>query len=147
MLDTLRRRYPGQRDSVLFCIHKLQQNRDLTLRDFRDEAALHGIRMAGRALHSARILLGLVKAEAKRPAAKAAAAGPDPADARGDPLGDAPRRQPGRRRGNEPDEHGSIEHKVLQAMHQMRSAASAEADGLRAAIKKAIELLQAAIER
>lgn len=33
ILANLRRRYPGQKDSVLFCIYKLQQNPDLTLRD------------------------------------------------------------------------------------------------------------------
>lgn len=58
-LAALRRRFPGLRDSVLFCIRKLQQNPELTLRDFRAEAAHLGIPVAGRALHSARALLGI----------------------------------------------------------------------------------------
>ena len=72
LLAALRRRYPGQKDSVLFCVHKLSQDAELTLRDFREEARLHGIPMAGRALHSARVLLGLA------PANKPATANPAP---------------------------------------------------------------------
>ncbi len=61
IFDNLRQRYPGASDGVLFCIHKLQQNSDLKLRDFKDEAALHRVPLSGRSYHSARVLLGLEK--------------------------------------------------------------------------------------
>lgn len=65
----LRARFPGASDGVLFCIHKLQQNPDLKLRDFKDEAALHRVPLSGRSYHSARVALGLEKpVERKRTA-------------------------------------------------------------------------------
>lgn len=129
ILENLRRRYPGQKDSVLFCIYKLQQNPDLTLRDFKEEAALHGIPTAGRALYSAKGLLGLLKPEAPAPAAA-----PAPAP---------PRR---RVRAPEADDGGaSIESKVVAAVRQIQTAAGAETEQLRAAVRQAIALLQRAI--
>ncbi len=125
ILEAMRRRFPGQRDSVLFCIHKLQQNPDLTLRDFRAEAELYGIPMAGRALHSARALLGIGDAR------------PAPARSRAKVTAES---EP------EPDEAGSIENRVVAAVRQIQSAAGAEAERMRAAIQKAITILQQAID-
>ena len=139
ILATLRRRYPGQRDSVLFCIHKLQQNPELTLRDFRDEAALHGIPMAGRALHSARVLLGLQPAEPR--VVSASPATPLTSPLAGEAAGG---RRMRRRRGAE-TAGPSIESRVMAAMQQLRSSADAEADQLRAAIRQAIAILQTAV--
>jgi hypothetical protein len=133
LLAALRRRYPGQRDSVLFCIHKLQQNADLTLRDFRAEAELHGIPMAGRSLHSARLLLGLARPEAPagEPATEPAASAP------------APRR---RRSAAAGADNASIEAQVVAAVRRMQSAASAGTERLRAAIRQAIATLQRALD-
>ncbi|MCC7396360.1 MAG: hypothetical protein IT455_04770 [Planctomycetes bacterium] len=134
MLESLRRRFPGQKDSVLFCVHKLTQNPELTLRDFRAEADLHGIPTAGRALHSARVLLGL-QAERAKPAALAGAASPATA---------APRAR--KQRTPEADDGGaSIEAKVLAAVRQIQSATGAEAEQLRQAIRQAITILQRAL--
>lgn len=124
VLAALRRRYPGQKDSVLFCIHKLQADPHLTLRDFRDEAALHRIPMAGRALHSARVLLGL------EPGAKSATR----------PVAVPPR--PAR---TEPADGASIENRVVAAVRQIQDAAGAEAGKMRAAIRQAIAILQRAL--
>lgn len=141
LLDVLRRRYPGQRDSVLFCIHKLQQNPDLTLRDFRDEARLYGIPVAGRSLHSARVLLGLQK---PTPPAAAAEEGDDGgADAERAPV-PAPRRR--RTRDDDDGASSSIEQQVVAAMRRMQSAAEADTERLRDAIRQAIALLQRAID-
>lgn len=124
VLAALRRRYPGQKDSVLFCIHKLQQNPDLTLRDFRAEADLHRIPMAGRALHSARVLLGLPGGAKPSPA-------PTPARAaRRDPVA---------------DDGGSIENRVVAAVRQIQDAAGAESERMRGAIQQAIAILQRAL--
>ncbi|MEO6597043.1 MAG: hypothetical protein ABIP94_20045 [Planctomycetota bacterium] len=131
ILENLRRRYPGQKDSVLFCIYKLQQNPVLTLRDFRDEAALYGIPMAGRALHSAKGQLGLIKAPpvpSPEPVAEVAA----PVRRRGRPARD--------------DAGGaSIESKVVAAVRQIQTAAGADAEQLRSAMRKAIAILQQAL--
>lgn len=132
ILEALRRRYPGQKDSVLFCIHKLQQNPDITLRDFRAEADLYGIPVAGRALHSAKTLLGLI-APAKEDVAE--------------PEVPTSERPPRRRRetGRSDDEAGSIENRVVEAVRQIQNAAGAEAEQMRAAIRQAIAILQRAI--
>lgn len=130
MLDSLRRRFPGQKDSVLFCVHKLTQNPELTLRDFRAEADLHGIPTAGRALHSARVLLGLQQ-ETPKPTTKAAAAAAA---------------HPRKHRTPEADDGGvSIEAKVLAAVRQIQNSAGAEAEQLRQAIRQAITILQRAL--
>lgn len=131
ILDALRRRYPGQKDSVLFCIYKLQQNPELTLRDFGAEAKLYGIPMAGRALYSARQILGLVGNDAPK-----APTLPEPPPAH---------RRRARERRPEPAPGESIEDKVLAAMQQIQSAAGAQSEGLRAAIREAIAILQRAL--
>jgi len=131
LLATLRQRYPGQKDSVLFCLFKLQQNPGLTLRDFRAEAQLYGIPMAGRALHSAKLLLGLIK---KDPAPQPVAT---PAAAR------ATRRRSGALR--PADDGESYENRVVAAVRQMQTAAGAESGQLRAAIRQAIVILQRAL--
>ena len=137
ILDTLRRRYPGQKDSVLFCIYKLQQNPDLTMRDFKQEADLYGIPTAGRALHSARGILGLLKTPVAKPAAAPIAEFPSELPA-------GPRRR--QRPPSEPDDGGaSIENRVIAAVRQIQSAAGAEANNLRDAVRQAIALLQKAL--
>ncbi|HZN37394.1 MAG TPA: hypothetical protein VFD82_01250 [Planctomycetota bacterium] len=133
ILEALSRRYPGQKHSVLFCIYKLQQNPDVALRDFRAEAELHGIPVGGRTLHAAKELLGLNKppATSTAPAAETA-----PATAT----------QRRRQRAGEPEGSGSIESKVLAAVRQIQSNAGAEAEQLRAAIRRAITILQQALD-
>ncbi|HEU4419267.1 MAG TPA: hypothetical protein VFT55_10030 [Planctomycetota bacterium] len=131
ILDALSRRYPGQKNSVLFCIYKLQQNPDVALRDFRAEAELHGIPVGGRTLHAAKELLGLNKP----PAASGAAAETTPA---------TPARR--RQRAGEPGTGDSIESKVLAAVRQIQSNAGAEAEQLRDAIRRALAILQQALD-
>ena len=132
LLSTLRQRYPGQKDSVLFCLFKLQQNPGLTLRDFREEAQLHGIPMAGRALHSARLLLGIIKRE------------PTPGPAVSEDQARASRRRSSvARTATEGGE--SIESKVVAAVRQIQTAAGAESGQLRMAIRQAITVLQRAL--
>ncbi len=131
ILAALRRRYPGQKDSVLFCIYKLQHDPELTLRDFRAEAELHGIPMAGRSLYSAKLLLGIVKA--------------DTGGGEAPPVSAAPAARVRRLATTADDRDSSIESKVVAAVRQIQSAAGAESDQLRAAIKHAIAILQRAL--
>lgn len=147
ILANLRRRYPGQKDSVLFCIYKLQQNPDLTLRDFRAEAELYGIPMAGRALHSARGLLGLRQDEPKPRATAAAAETTERDELAADALPRLARAE--RRRVREERAaaggDGSIETQVLAAIRQIQNKAGGEAEQLRAAMRQAIAILQRAL--
>lgn len=146
ILEALRRRYPGQKDSVLFCIYKLQQNPELTLRDFRAEAALYGIPMAGRALHSARGLLGLQKDEAPKAKADKAPAARDEVVAQALPrLARAERQRARQERAAATAAGGTIENQVLAAIRQIQSAAGSEAEQLRAAIREAVAVLQRAL--
>lgn len=137
ILANLRGRYPGQKDSVLFCLYKLQSNPKLGLADFRDEAALHGIPMAGRALHSAKVLMGLAEQKPRAPR-KPVEALPAADDA-------TPTGRVRRARSSTETEDGSIETKVLDAVRQIQSAASKEATDLRAAVRQAIAILQRAL--
>jgi hypothetical protein len=130
ILANLRHRYPGQKDSVLFCIYRLQQNPQLSIRELKPEADLHQIPMAGRALHSAKLLLGLVKQEVHAaPVAAEEAA--------------RPRRT--RTASSSKDEGASIEQTVLAAVRQIQTTASQETEQLRAAVRQAIVILQRAL--
>ncbi len=148
ILAALRRRYPDQKDSVLFCIYKLQQDPDLTLRDFRAEAKLYGIPTAGRALHSARGLLGLQTNEPKPRAQSATAAAPEREELTADALprrARAERRQARQQRAATADAGVSVETQVLAAIRQIQSAAGSQADHLRTAMREAIAILQRAL--
>jgi len=130
ILANLRQRYPGQKDSVLFCLYKLHSNPQLSLPDFRDEAKMHGIQLAGRALHSAKVILGLAKVKPRAPKT------PKPSK----------KATPARRTASGRTSDGSIETKVLDAVRQIQSAAGAEADQLRTAIREAVAILQRALD-
>ncbi|MCK5940390.1 MAG: hypothetical protein KAI24_00360 [Planctomycetes bacterium] len=142
-MDEYRARFPGQKDSVLFCIHKLEQDPEASLRDFRDEAALRGIPTAGRALHSAKVLLGMATAKPRAPnRARTAAAEPAP-EPRPEPRRES-RRAPRRR---EPvSDATSIEDKVLGAVRQIQSAADQKTERLREAIREALTILESALD-
>lgn len=58
-IAALQERFPGTRIGTLFCVHKLEQDADLKLRDFKAEAELRGVPLNGRSYHGARVLLGL----------------------------------------------------------------------------------------
>lgn len=120
---------------MLFCIYKLQQNPDLTIRELKPEADLHQIPMAGRALHSAKGLLGLLKeAPSVQPAAPIM-----------NTASDAMRHRRERRAAAAADDGSSIEETVLAAVRQIQSSASQQTDQLRAAVRQAIAILQRAL--
>lgn len=125
-MAALRARYPKASPGVLFSVFKLQQDATLTIRDFRDEAALHGIKIAGRALHSARVLLGLEKPATRRATQPKRDATPpaDPPD-----LDDV-----------------DIERSLISVVQKIQESGTAEANRLRAAMRAAIEVLQRALD-
>ena len=121
---------------MLFCVHKLEQDPATGLPDLRDEAAVRGIPMAGRALHSAKVLLGMAKAKPRRPNQPEQ---PTPSQPEPQPTQSRPPRKPA-------SADPAIEDQVLTAVRQIQSAAGAEADRMRQAIRRAIEVLQEALE-
>ena len=127
--DQLAAQFPGQKDSVLFCVSKLQATPSAGLADLRDEATALGIPMAGRALHSAKVLLGMAQAKPRRPNKPK--------------LADVP---PQHAPASHKQAEDVIEDQVLSAVRQIQSAAGAEAERMRAAIRKAIEILQTALK-
>ena len=160
LLANLRNRYPGQKDSVLFCLHKLHGNPELGLPDFRDEAALHGIPMAGRALHSAKVLMGLATAKPRSPnrpkttgpqamgphaVLSSSAGGRDLDEDSATSVAQSSTRVR-RERASMFEGEGSIESKVLDAVRQIQSAAGAEAERLRTALRQAVAILQRALD-
>ena len=62
----LREKHPSATDGILFCLHKLSEAPQLRIPDMRAEASAFGITLSGRALHSARVLLGLSEAAKPR---------------------------------------------------------------------------------
>lgn len=150
--NNLAQRYPGQKPSILFCLWKLQQNPEASLRDFRDEARMRSIPLAGRSLHSARVLLGLAEPATRRPATPRAAE-PDapPTRPATRPATRSPARpaaRPAARPTARPTAKpaAGIEGTLLAAVRRMQSDAGAESERLRAAMRAAITVLERALE-
>jgi hypothetical protein len=139
LLANMRNRYPGASDGILFCILKLQQDPDLKLRDFRQEADLHGIKLGGRALHSAKVLLGL-----REPAVRRRRAEPEATDLVADQVGpelslERNRRSPRRsRNGSDP---AAAFAQMLDEVRAMHDAVLQENARLRQAMSVALSLL------
>ncbi|MEZ5965752.1 MAG: hypothetical protein R3F56_18095 [Planctomycetota bacterium] len=142
----IRARFPSASDGVLFCIHKLQQDPDLKLRDFKDEAALHRVPLSGRSFHSARVLLGLEKPTPPR----ARPTQPDiPPVA---PSVMPPARQPATR--SAPPAHEPAfdsadvvaeESPAIAALRRFQEERAAELERLREGVRRALEIIDAAL--
>ncbi|MCA8943204.1 MAG: hypothetical protein KDB80_11645 [Planctomycetes bacterium] len=123
-MDHLRQRFPNASDSTLFCVFKLQSDSDLSLRDFRAEARLHGLEIGGRSLHTARVLLGLQE--------------PNPT---------TPRiRRPARVDPTPSPASEELERSLIAAVQQIQSSATAESNRLRNAMRTAVDVLQRALD-
>ena len=113
----LKKEFPDATRGILFCVYKLRQDTTLAIPNFREEATEHGIKLGGRALHSARKLLGLVES------------------------------REGRLRGGSVGSNGSgLEAEMILAIQQMQEEASAEVHRLRAAIQQVIGTVERALE-
>lgn len=157
-VEALRERFPGTKDSILFCIHKLEQDASLGLKEMREEASEAGISLAGRSLHSAKVLLGMGEPVTRKPrAAKAAPADETPAAAesgkdtakkrRGRPKGSGKKAPVARERSNGNGSFTSIESQMLGAIRQIHDAAARQNAALVAAVEEAIAVLQAALKQ
>lgn len=135
IFDGLRQRFPTATAGVLFCLHKLQQNPEVRLRDFKEEAALHRVPMSGRSFHSARVLLGLEKPIVPR--AKLAATTQPEAPA---PQSVAPRRD------GAAAVRAGDDSPVIAALRRYQAESATESERLRDAIRRAIEVIDAALD-
>ncbi len=156
-VEGLRERFPGTKDSILFCIHKLEQDASLGLKEMREEAVDAGISLAGRSLHSAKVLLGMGEPATRKPrTAKAeepaedmgdGAAEEAPKKRRGRPKGSGKKPAAPRERTNGNGSFSSIESQMLGAIRQIHDAAAKQNASLVAAVEEAIALLQAALKQ
>jgi hypothetical protein len=132
-IDSLQSRFPGTRLGTLFCIHKLEQDPDLQLRDFKAEAELRGVPLSGRSFHGARVLLGLEAPKPRR--ARADETGiEEVVDAGFSALSTPP----------VPNTAGVDIESVLRTA--IDAAAAQRTEGMRDAIRKAIAVLEEALE-
>lgn len=161
---SLRERFPGKTEGILFCAHKLLSDPEAKLPDFRGEAGLRGIELSGRSLHSAKVLLGLAAPSVRRsPKKPATTEGSDPrvteetADesprartastskpattSRATTASKSTRRTPG-----SPAIMASPSEALEAAVRHIQNAAREEAESLRDAMRSAIEILQDALD-
>ena len=108
----LSKEFADATQGILFCVYKLRQDPSLTIPDFRDEAAEHGIKLGGRALHSARKLLDI---EQERQTRSPRATGSN---------------------------GSSLERQLHRTLEQMREGAETESKRLREVIRRAIGVLE-----
>lgn len=132
-IAALQERFPGTRIGTLFCVHKLEQDADLKLRDFKAEAELRGVPLNGRSYHGARVLLGL-EAPKPRRAHVAETGVEDVVDTGFDAL-DAV---------TATDSSGVDIESVLR--NAIDAAAAKRTEGMRDAIRRAIAMLEEALE-
>ena len=123
---SLQAEFPKAKEGILFCVWKLRQDPNLTLRDFRDEAQLRNVSLGGRSLHSAKVLLGWEEPSKRRPN------GSRPAPV----VSKAPATRSG----------DAIEQQLLDNVRRIQEIADADATRLRAAIREAIAVLERALD-
>lgn len=127
----LKSRFPKVRDTILFCLHALQQTPAIAIGDLKAQADMHGFRITGASVAGAKRLLAKQK-----PVADVAA---EPATEAAPPT--TRRRRPQR---EEPEV--DIEAVIRSAVGQIQGQGEAKEQRLREAIRKAVEVLRVAIE-
>ncbi|MEO0481190.1 MAG: hypothetical protein AAF196_17105 [Planctomycetota bacterium] len=135
----LQAQFPGTSDGILFCVHKLLSDKEARLAEFRGEAEVRSIKLSGRSIHSAKVLLGYAD-PVKRRSKKAAVETTEATE---------PAAKPRARRATATKPRaatGSPSEALAVAVEQIQTAAREEAEGLKDAIRQAIAILQDAVE-
>jgi hypothetical protein len=127
----LKARYPKAKDSIVFCIHELQNNPEVALDDLKARAAMHGIRVTGASVNAAQRMMA-PQAASDAPDAETAPVAAKPKVRRG---------RPARAAAGEMD----AEAMLRQVVAKMQAQGGKEAERLRAAIRGAVAVLQAAV--
>lgn len=130
--QTLRARYPKVREPIVVALHILQQNPDIALDDAKAQAALHGARITAASVSAAQRLLSRQDGAPAGETAKPKMA-PKPATPRA-------------RRATRADTPLDIEGVVRDAVTRISAKGAADAERLRAAMRKAIATLETALE-
>ena len=115
----LKAQFPKAKDTIVFCVHVLQQNGDAGLDELKAQAGLHGLRVTAASVAAARRLLAGDGGEAQVPAKP-------------------------RARANVANVGGDAEALLRQVLVKVQGQGQAEAERLRAAMRKAVALLEAA---
>jgi hypothetical protein len=129
--QNLKARYPKVREPIVVALHILQQNPDIALDDAKAQAALHGARITAASVSAAQRLMSRQDG-AQAPAAAKTKPAPKPATPRA-------------RRATRADTPVDIEGVVRDAVARISASGNAETERLRAAIRKAITVLEAAV--
>lgn len=126
----LKARFPDAKDTIVFCVHCLQLYPDASVDDIKAQAALHSIRITAASVNAARRLMAEAPTTPKETGGAA-----DATPARQRPA----RRTRAAQAAMDPT---SMLQKVIDKLQQQGQA---EAERLRAAMQKAIQILQAAV--
>lgn len=146
-LADLRKRFPEATEGTLFCIHKLLQDKEVRIPDFRAEAKLYGITIAGRAFHSARVALGLAQPSVRKPnRSKASHGEPEARPSEARPKETRRPTSPAARAPVTGAGLDNVEASLIHAVSQIQDAATADSRRLRAAMQQAVEILQRALD-
>ena len=124
----LKARFPHAKDTIVFCVHALMQSPNIGIDDLKSQAALHGLRVTAASVTAARRLMA--EGNAQVPAAAPVAAA-------------APQRQP--RRVRAADAPVDTEALIRQVVGRIQNQGSAETERLKDAVRKAVAILQAAV--
>lgn len=126
----LKARYPKAKDSIVFCIYELQNNPEVALDDLKARASMHGIRVTGASVNAAQRLMDPEAASETQDAESTPVAG-KPKARRGRPVRTT---------------KGDVDAEAMlrQVVAKMQAQSGAEAERLRAAIRKAVAVLATA---
>ena len=130
----LKARFPKAKDSIVFCIHASQANPAIALDDLKAQAAMHGIRVTAASVTAAQRLLSPEPARPPR-TARVEMSEPTPAASSARPQ----------RRTRTPSGELDAEAMIRGVVGQIQAESNAELESLRAAVRKAIAVLQAAV--
>ncbi|MFQ5473305.1 MAG: hypothetical protein ACE5FA_10535 [Dehalococcoidia bacterium] len=127
----LQTRFPKVKDTILLAFHVLQQDPDIALDDLKARAKLHGLRVTAATVSAARRLLD------RNPATDGAVATAQRKEAKAKPRNTRQRRAT--------QAPVDVEALVRRTVAKIEDQAGAEAERLRAAMRKAIAVLEGAV--
>lgn len=140
--DRLRSRFPGVKDTILFCVHALQHGSDVDLESLKAQAAMYGLRITAASLNAARRVLDPDAAPRQRRRAE-----PVP-EAAADAVPPAAREVAPRSRARTVPPGGPVE--VEAMIRNIVAQAHAEADArlqrLRDAVTEALRILREVLD-
>src|SRR5262245_19379012 len=134
--DRLRNRFPGVKDTILFCVHALQHGSVVDLEALKAQAVMYGLRITGASLNAARRVLDPSAAprprrRAERVAAAATEAAPAPARVA------APRS-----RAVPPGSQAEVEAMIRALVAKVQADTDARLQRLRGAVDEALRILR-----